>query len=148
MEESYEYSSGYRSAAASTSEFHGRFCRRRFLRKWLRPARRKRHSRLPSSTWLILDNAIKISIAPWRSAMLSKATIEQSGRIAVLKVCKTVDLGGVMFRGWDWLGSRIRSFPRQTPLFISPQDTVAEVELDPLFFSGEAAGNCSASCSN
>jgi hypothetical protein len=92
-----------------------------------------------SSTWLILDDAIKTSIAPWRSAMLSKATIEQSGRIAVLKVCKTVDLGGVMFRGWDWLGNRIRSFPRQTPLFISPQDTVGEVELDPLFFSGEVA---------
>ncbi|MER8595024.1 hypothetical protein NKH33_26265 [Mesorhizobium sp. M1182] len=92
-----------------------------------------------SSDRLIIDDAIKTSIAPWRSAMLSKATIEQSGRIAVLKVCKTVDLGGVMFRGWDWLGNRIRSFPRQTPLFISPQDTIGEVELDPLFFSGEIA---------
>ncbi|ESX66579.1 hypothetical protein X759_27600 [Mesorhizobium sp. LSHC420B00] len=92
-----------------------------------------------SSDRLIIDDAIKTSIAPWRSAMLSKATIEQSGRIAVLKVCKTVDLGGVMFRRWDWLGNRIRSFPRQTPLFISLQDTVGEVELDPLFFSGEVA---------
>ncbi|MER9829754.1 hypothetical protein NKJ51_15460 [Mesorhizobium sp. M0134] len=92
-----------------------------------------------SSDRLIIDDAIKTSIAPWRSAMLSKATIEQSGRIAVLKVCKTVDLGGVMFRGWDWLGNRIRSFPRQIPLFISPQDTIGEVELDPLFFTGEVA---------
>lgn len=44
-----------------------------------------------------------------------------------------------MFRGWDWLGNRIRSFPRQIPLSISPQGTVGEVELDPLFFSSEVA---------
>ncbi|MER8638966.1 hypothetical protein [Mesorhizobium sp. M0207] len=38
-----------------------------------------------SSTRLALDDAIKTSIAPWRSAMLSKAMIEQSGRIENLQ---------------------------------------------------------------
>ena len=55
----------------------------------------------------------------------------------LFKVRKETNLGGVVFRGWDWLGNRISSFPRDTPLYISPQDSVREVEIDPFVFTNE-----------
>jgi hypothetical protein len=57
--------------------------------------------------------------------------------MAVLRVKKATNLGGCVFRGWEWLGARIRSFPRDTPLYISPQDTIGEVVTDPSVFTNE-----------
>jgi hypothetical protein len=73
----------------------------------------------------------------WKSTYLRGGQVQSADRIAILKVTTPTNLGGVMFRGWDWLGSRIKSFPRDTPLFISSQDLVGTVSTDPRVFTNE-----------
>lgn len=76
-------------------------------------------------------------VPAWKSTTLKGGVVAQAERAAVLRMRKTTNLGGVGLRGWDWLGNRIRSFPRDTPLYISPQDTIGEVATDPLRFTNE-----------
>ena len=70
-------------------------------------------------------------ILPWKSSMLRNCTLEEAETAALLHVRKSTNLGGVVL-GWDWYGRRNADFPRETPLYISSQDDVGEVELDPL----------------
>jgi hypothetical protein len=76
-------------------------------------------------------------IPAWKSTWLKGGRIRSADRAAIIKVTNPTNLGGCMFRGWDWLGNRIRSFPRDTPLYISPQDEIGTVRLDPLVFTNE-----------
>ncbi len=76
-------------------------------------------------------------VSAWKSTWLKGGVIRSADRVALIKVTRPTNLGGCMFRGWEWLGDRIRSFPRDTPLFISPQDTIGEVVTDPFVFTNE-----------
>lgn len=76
-------------------------------------------------------------IPAWKSTWLRGGTIRSGGRAAIIKVVQPTNLGGCMFRGWDWLGNRIKSFPRDTPLFISAQDSIGTVVTDPRVFTNE-----------
>ncbi|MCT2578796.1 MULTISPECIES: hypothetical protein [unclassified Mesorhizobium] len=78
-------------------------------------------------------------VPAWKSTWLKGGQIKSAERAALLKVRKATNLGGCIFRGWDWLGNRIKSFPRDTPLFISPQDEIGTVSTDPLVFTNERA---------
>jgi hypothetical protein len=99
-----------------------------------------------------VDDAIVVNVGPnvmvtgaehpavvpaWKSTWLKAGVIKSAERAAVIKVRRATNLGGVMFRGWDWLGSRIRSFPRDTPLYISAQDHIGTVVTDPYVFTNE-----------
>ncbi|AWM24810.1 hypothetical protein N181_07240 [Sinorhizobium fredii USDA 205] len=101
-----------------------------------------------------VDDAIVVNLSPrplvtgdehpaivpaWKSTWLRGGRIKSAERVALLKVQRATNLGGAMFRGWDWLGNRIRSFPRDTPLFISKQDEVGSVTTDPRVFTNERA---------
>lgn len=79
-------------------------------------------------------------VPAWKSTILRDAQIVDGERVAILKMRKVTNLGGVGLRGWDWLGNRIRSFPRDTPLYISAQDTIDELTTDPLNFTNEKPG--------
>lgn len=76
-------------------------------------------------------------VPAWKSTWLKGGVIKSGERAALVKVRRATNLGGVVFRGWDWLGNRIRSFPRDTPLYISSQDHVGTVETDPRVFTNE-----------
>jgi hypothetical protein len=87
---------------------------------------------------MITGGSVPGIVPAWKSTILRGGAIKDGERAAVLRMNKVTNLGGVALRGWDWLGNRIRSFPRDTPLYISPQDTVGEVTTDPLRFTNEA----------
>lgn len=70
-------------------------------------------------------------IPPWKSTILRHCTLEKGERAALLHVRKRTNLGGVAL-GWEWFGQRFPQFPRGTPLYISSQDDIGDVELDPL----------------
>src|SRR5262249_34910694 len=70
------------------------------------------------------------TIVPWKSTMLRQCTIESAGRAALLQVRRRTNIGGLALN-WEWYGRRDPQFPRATPLYISPQDDVGDVELDP-----------------
>ncbi|WP_138471949.1 hypothetical protein [Poseidonocella sp. HB161398] len=99
-----------------------------------------------------VEDAIAINLSPrrmitgsdhpaivpaWKSTWLKGGTIAEAERVALIKVRRRTNLGGAGLRGWDWLGDRIRSFPRDTPLYISPFDHCGEVVTDPLVFTNE-----------
>lgn len=71
------------------------------------------------------------TIIPWKSAMLRHCMIESSETAALLHVRQRTNLGGVAL-GWDWYGHRNPQFPRGTPLYISSQDEIGDVQFDPL----------------
>lgn len=99
-----------------------------------------------------VDDAVVVNLGPkplvtgtdqpaivpaWKSTWLKGGTIRSAERVALIKVLRPTNLGGCMFRGWDWLGNRIKSFPRDTPLYISAQDMIGSVTTDPYVFTNE-----------
>ena len=90
-----------------------------------------------SSRPIHVDGDVRTSIQPWRSTIVRGNRILEAERIAVLRIDRLENLGGVMFRGWDWFGDLYAGFPRQTPLYMSPIDMVGRTEEDPLAFTRE-----------
>lgn len=88
---------------------------------------------------MVTGNEHSAIVPPWKSTWLKHSDIKSGERAALLKVRKVTNLGGCMFRHWDWLGNRIKSFPRDTPLYISPFDYVGSVVTDPYVFTNERA---------
>jgi hypothetical protein len=83
-----------------------------------------------SSRPLIVHGQVDSVVAPWRSTQIAQPLALSGERVARLQVQPKDNLGGVQFRGWDWFGDRFAKFPRDTPLFISPQDFVGDVIAD------------------
>lgn len=80
------------------------------------------------------------TIPPWKSLMLRHCTITSGERAALLQGHKRTNLGGLAL-SWDWYGRRNSQFPRKTPLYISAQDEIGDVQLDPVSaFSRETSG--------
>ena len=71
------------------------------------------------------------AIQPWKSTMLRDCRIEFAERVVLLHVRQRTNLGGVAL-AWDWYGRRNPQYPRGTPLYISSQDDIGEVQFDPL----------------
>ncbi|WP_285541105.1 hypothetical protein [Brucella sp. NBRC 12950] len=90
-----------------------------------------------SGTPMVTGSEHPAIVPAWKSTMLVGGVIRSAERAAIIKVVQPTNLGGCGFRGWDWLGNRIRSFPRDTPLYISPQDEIGTVTLDPKVFTNE-----------
>lgn len=103
-----------------------------------------------------VDDAVVVNLSPrqmitgiehpgivpaWKSTWLKGGSIKSADRAALIKVRKATNLGGCGLRGWDWLGNRIKSFPRDTPLYISPFDHVGEVTTDPRVFTNERSSS-------
>jgi hypothetical protein len=71
------------------------------------------------------------TILPWKSTLLRHCTLEQGETAAFLHVRQRTNLGGVAL-GWESYGDHNPQFPRETPLYISPQDEIGDVQLDPV----------------
>jgi hypothetical protein len=71
------------------------------------------------------------TIFPWKSSLLRHCTIESGERVVLLHVRRRTNIGGVALN-WQWYGHRNSQFPRGTPLYISSQDEIGDVELDPI----------------
>ena len=86
---------------------------------------------------LVTGNKHPAIVPAWKSTWLKGGVIKSGERAVLLKVRRATNLGGVALRGWDWLGNRIKSFPRDTPLYISPFDHPGTVVTDPYVFTNE-----------
>lgn len=90
-----------------------------------------------SPTPMVTGSEHPAIVPAWKSTWLRGGIIKSGERAALIKVKRKTNLGGCVFRGWEWLGHRIKSFPRDTPLYISPFDTIGTVRTDPKFFTNE-----------
>jgi hypothetical protein len=70
-------------------------------------------------------------IVPWKSTALRHCMLNSGEMAALLHVRQRTNLGGIGLH-WDWYGRRNAGFPRGTPLYISSQDEIGVVQLDPL----------------
>jgi hypothetical protein len=81
------------------------------------------------------------TIAPWKSTILRHCTLTQGEMAALFHVRKRINLGGVAL-DWEWYGHRNAQFPRGIPLYISSQDDVGNIELDPpIAFAGQSSAS-------
>lgn len=92
-----------------------------------------------SPTPMITGSSHPAIVPPWKSTWLKGGSIKSGERAGLFKVRRKTNLGGCVFRGWEWLGNRIKSFPRDTPLYISPFDHVGTIRTDPCVFTNERA---------
>jgi len=84
------------------------------------------------------------TVLPWKSTMLRHCTIESAEAVVLLHVRQRTNLGGVALN-WEWYGRRNAQFPRDIPLYISPQDDIGNVELDPVAAFNHATTSASPS---
>lgn len=88
-----------------------------------------------SNEKMLIGGDVPGVIPPWKSTILRGGTIARAERASVVNVPSDTNLGGLPFDGWDWFGNRMAEFPRHTPLYISPKDTVGSVEVNPWLFA-------------
>ena len=90
-----------------------------------------------SASPLITGEEHPAIVPPWKSTWLKRGTIKYGERVGLFKVRQSTNLGGCVFRGWEWFGNRVKSFPRDTPLYMSPVDHIGVVRTDPFVFTNE-----------
>ena len=76
------------------------------------------------------------TIAPWKSTILRNCTLEDGECAALLHMRQRTNLGGLAL-AWEWYGQRNPQFSRTTPLYISSQDDIGVVHLNPGAFGSE-----------
>lgn len=85
-------------------------------------------------------------IPPFSSTTLKNTTIAEAKSLILLEIKDTTNLGNIIFEdGWNLLGDIIgeqprevtdeKPFPKNTPLWISPQDDIGIVEVDPYWMT-------------
>jgi len=82
------------------------------------------------------------TIPPWKSEILRHCTLEEGEVAALLHVRQRTNLGGVAL-GWERYSQRNPQFPRTTPLYISSQDDLGVVNLDPTSFGSVTSASAS-----
>lgn len=76
-------------------------------------------------------------VPPWRSTFLADAKILAAERVAIVSVPTPANLGGLPLFGWRWYGDLNKKFGRNLPLYVSPQESVGRVEVDPWFLTNQ-----------
>jgi hypothetical protein len=82
------------------------------------------------------------TVPPCKSVMLRQCRIISGERAALFQVRQRTNLGGVAL-SWEWYGQRNAQFSRTTPLYISSQDDVGDVDLDPMIAFTHGSSNSS-----
>src|SRR5579871_3705372 len=80
-------------------------------------------------------------LRPWRSTIIQGTDLCLSESVALLRIVLADNIGELASGAWPLYGKTTKGpdFPRQTPLWISPQDDVLDVDLDPRHFTGESS---------
>lgn len=92
-----------------------------------------------SSTPQVLDHG-SAPLRPWRSTILADTTLSPVQSLLVIRVKDEVNIGSLT-QHWKLFGSTLppgTTFPLDTPLWISSQDSLGMVDVDPRHFTGEA----------
>jgi hypothetical protein len=70
------------------------------------------------------------SIAPFHSKSLRECMVIDAEQVLVCEPQQRENLGGLL-REWTWYGEKDSNFDRRTPLYVSPQEEIGEVEFNP-----------------
>lgn len=79
-----------------------------------------------------LSEPLNDLIPPFSSTILNHTIIHKAESLLLLEVMESRNIGKIIFESnWDLLGNLIDGFPKDLPLWRSPQDDAGVVELDP-----------------
>jgi hypothetical protein len=78
-------------------------------------------------------------LAPWKSTILQRTVIREASSLVTLRMIQMRNIGGIVLaEQWRWFGADTPTFPRRTPLYISTQDTIGQVNLSPRQFTRQS----------
>lgn len=79
-------------------------------------------------------------IAPLKSTVLQRSTLLGVESAVLLRVVRTTNLGGIILgNAWQWFGKNNPSFPSRTPLYVSSQDAIGSLHIDPQILTRQTA---------
>jgi hypothetical protein len=95
----------------------------------------------PQASDAYLMSETHASIIPAFSSTILKDTIIQKAEsLLLLEVVETKNIGKIIFESdWELLGNLIDKFPKDIPLWKSPQDEAGIVELDPYWMTRQSS---------
>ncbi|KST67876.1 hypothetical protein [Mastigocoleus testarum] len=82
-----------------------------------------------------------ISIIPaFSSTILNDTVVKEAKSLLLLEVVETKNIGKIIFESqWDILGNLDPGFPKDVPLYKSPQDEAGIIEIDPYFMTRQSS---------
>jgi hypothetical protein len=84
------------------------------------------------------------TLRPWKSTIIEDGVITRAGSLIVIQVVQQENIGSVVVDPhWRLFGTSVpegSAFPRNTPLWISPQDDLGRLEVDLCHLDGATAG--------
>ena len=82
------------------------------------------------------------AIQPFQSKLLKRCTVTSAEKIAVFEFQSSENLGGLAL-AWEWFGKVYTSFNPEAPLYVSPQEDIADVQFNPSdLFQFDGANDC------
>lgn len=86
-------------------------------------------------------NGVPDSIIPaFSSTILHDAVVKKAESLLLLEVVKINNIGKIIFeRNWDLLGNLINGFPKDVPLWRSPQDEAGTIKIDPYLMTRQSS---------
>ncbi|MEB3340537.1 hypothetical protein [Okeania sp.] len=92
----------------------------------------------PEDSEAFLDETNRSIIPAFSSTILSDTVVKEAKSLIFLEVVETKNIGKIIFEsGWDILGNLI-DFPKDVPLWKSPQDEAAIIKVDPYFMARQS----------
>lgn len=81
---------------------------------------------------LAIDAQIPYQIPPFKSSLVADVTISYGKSFIAARVIDNTGIGGIInSEGWRRYGDIDDTFPRDTPLYVSSQDVLNVIDLDP-----------------
>ena len=75
-------------------------------------------------------------LLPRTSTILKEVSLKSADSLLLIEIVESINIGGIVLdRAWNQLGE-IDDFPKDVPLWKSPQYDVGKVEIDPYFMTG------------
>ena len=75
-------------------------------------------------------------LLPRTSTILKEVSLKSADSLLLIEIVESINIGGIVLdKAWNQLGG-IDDFPKDVPLWKSPQYDIGEVELDPYFITG------------
>jgi hypothetical protein len=94
----------------------------------------------PQASDAHLSEAPDSIIPAFASTILQDTIIQKAKSLLLLEVVETKNIGKIIFeQNWDLLGNLIGGFPKDVPLWRSPQDDAGIVKLDPYLMTRQSS---------
>ncbi|AOX02152.1 hypothetical protein BJP34_24340 [Moorena producens PAL-8-15-08-1] len=93
----------------------------------------------PEETDAYLSETNTSIIPAFSSTILKDTTVKKAKSLLLLEVVESKNIGKIVFEpGWNLLGNLI-NFPKDVPLWKSPQDEAGILEVDPYFMARQSS---------